>query len=149
MALKNKTMVYMTIIQDMILAVMITLTATALGPGFSGITAMEFLIGAAEAFSINIIAGIIIPVERLGREFAHLFHAKEGTVQFKFLCTFLINAIFVTIISLSMCLIHNGFAPDYFTLWISTYPLLHLVGLITSLVIESPVKAAACKLSSL
>jgi hypothetical protein len=52
---------------------------------------------------------------------------------------FIINAIYVTIVSFCMAIIGVGLGENLITVWWSTYPILHVVGLITSLVIEVPV----------
>ena len=54
----------------------------------------------------------------------------------------IVNAIYVTIISFSVALIHVGISQGLghtVRVWISTYFQLHLVGLITGLIIEKPV----------
>ena len=126
----------MVLLQDLVLAFVINSTATILGGGFTG-TGL-YLVGMFEAFSINYIAGLIIPVNRIGTGAADKLGLKEGTFPHKLVRVFVINAIFVTIISFTIALINCGPVPDIFSIWIKTYPILHLVGLITSLLIEKP-----------
>ena len=87
-------------------------------------------------------AAAIIPVGRIGKWFAEdICHTKPGTFAEMVTRNLIINAIYVTIVSFCMALIHVGFAENLFKVWISTYFQLHLVGLITSIVIEKPVAA--------
>ena len=126
----------MVLLQDLVLAFVINSSATILGGGFSG-TGL-FLVGMFQAFCINYIAGIIIPVEKIGRAVAGAIGLKDGTFFHKLVRIFIINAIFVTIISFSIALINVGPDGSVFSVWWSTYPILHLVGLVTSLLIEKP-----------
>ena len=127
----------MVLIQDIILAFVINSAATILNGGFT--TTGVYLVGMFMAFSINYIAGVIIPVEKIGRAVAGGIGLKEGKFPFKFVKVFIINAIFVTIISFTIALINVGAKPEVFGIWWSTYWILHLVGFITSLLIETPV----------
>ena len=126
----------MVLLQDLVLAFVINSTATILGGGFKG-TGL-YLVGMFEAFCINYIAGLIIPVNKLGTGAADKLGLKDGTFAHKLVRVFVINAIFVTIISFTIALINCGPVPNIFSIWIKTYPILHLVGLITSLLIEKP-----------
>ena len=51
----------------------------------------------------------------------------------------IINAIYVTIVSFCMALIGVGIGENLIPAWWSTYPILHVVGFITSLIIEKPI----------
>lgn len=126
----------MILIQDLVLAFVINSTATILGGGFreTGL----YLVGMFEAFSINYIAGLIIPVEKIGRAAASGIGLKDGSFPHKIVRIFVINAIFVTIISFTIALINCGPVPDIVSIWFQTYPILHLVGFVTSVLIENP-----------
>ncbi len=126
----------MILLQDLVLAFVINSTATILNGGFQ--TTDLYLIGMFEAFSINYIAGLFIPVEKIGRAAAGGIGLKDGTFLFKLVRVFIINAIFVTIISFTIALINCGPVPDLVSIWFRTYPVLHLVGFVTSLLIETP-----------
>lgn len=126
----------MILIQDLVLAFVINSAATILGGGFR--STGEYLVGMFMAFSINYIAGLIIPVEQIGRAAAGGIGLKDGTLPFKLVRIFIINAIFVTIISFTIALINLGPAPDLVRVWWRTYPILHLVGYLTSVFIEKP-----------
>ena len=67
---------------------------------------------------------------------ANALGLKEGTFLHKLVRVFVINAIYVTIISFTIALINCGPVPDIFSIWMKTYPVLHIVGLVTSLLIE-------------
>lgn len=129
------------LIQDSILAFVITTAATILAGGFTSTSA--YLVGMLEAFSINYIAGLIIPVEKIGCMVADAIGLKTGSPVDKLVKIFLSNAIFVTIISFTIALINEGLVPEIGRIWISTYPILHLVGLVTSILIDKPVKNLA------
>lgn len=129
------------LIQDIILAFVITTAATILGGGFTSTSA--YLVGMMEAFSINYIAGLFIPVERIGCTVANAIRLKKGSLPYKLVKIFLSNAIFVTIVSFTIALINVGPVPEIGKIWISTYPVLHLVGLITSILIDEQVKNLA------
>ncbi len=126
----------MILLQDLVLAFVINTTATILNGGFQ--TTDLYLIGMFEAFSINYIAGLFIPVEKIGRAVAGGIGLKDGSFLFKLVRVFIINAIFVTIISFTIALINCGPVPNIVSIWIKTYPVLHLVGFVTSLLIETP-----------
>ncbi|MBP3872415.1 MAG: DUF2798 domain-containing protein [Lachnospiraceae bacterium] len=126
----------MILIQDLVLAFVINSTATILGGGFKE-TGL-YLVGMFEAFSINYIAGLIIPVEKIGRAVAGGIGLRDGSFAHKLVRIFIINAIFVTIISFTIALINCGPVPNIFSIWIKTYPVLHVVGFVTSVLIENP-----------
>lgn len=124
------------LIQDLILAFVINSAATILGGGFTDTGV--YLVGMFMAFSINYVAGIIIPVERIGRAVAGGIGLKDGTLPYKLVRIFIINAIFVTIISFTIALINCGPVPNIVQIWLGTYPVLHIVGYVTSVLIEAP-----------
>lgn len=127
----------MILIQDLVLAFVINSTATVLNGGFKGTDV--YLVGMFMAFCINYAAGLIIPVEKLGSAVASGIRLKKGKLLHKLVRIFIINAIFVTIISFIIALINLGPVPELFKIWWSTYPVLHLVGYLTSVLIEKPV----------
>jgi hypothetical protein len=131
----------MVLLQDLILAFVINSSATILGGGFTD--TWRYLVGMFEAFSINYIAGLIIPVERIGGAVAKGVGLKEGSLPHKLVRVFVINAIFVTIISFTIALINCGPVEDLVSIWLTTYPVLHLVGYVTSLLIETPCRELA------
>ena len=124
------------LIQDLCLAFIINSAATILNGGFSDF--WTYFAGMFQAFSINYIAGLMIPVERIGSAVAGGLGLKTETFPHKLVRIFIINAIFVTIISFCIALINLGPAPEVFAAWWSTYPILHLVGLLSSLLLETP-----------
>lgn len=126
----------MVLIQDLVLAFVINSTATILSGGFQD--TWLYLVGMFEAFSINYIAGLIIPVDRIGRVVASGIGLKDGSFAHKLVRIFIINAIFVTIISFCIALINCGPDEAILSIWWKTYPILHLTGLITSVLIEKP-----------
>lgn len=132
-----------TVIQDVILAVVINTTAAILSGVFPGV--WLYLRGCVCAFSINILSGVLLPVERWGELFGTMV-VKSGKEPFNRIArVFLINAVYVTIISFSMALIQNGLIPGIVKIWFATYPALHLTGLITSLLTGPPIEAFAVR----
>lgn len=134
--MKGKQLQLMILIQDLVLAFVINSAATILGGGFT--QTGVYLCGMFMAFSINYVAGLIIPVERIGRTVAGGIGLKDGTLPHKLVRIFVINAIFVTIISFTIALINLGPVPELVGVWWKTYPILHLVGYLTSVFIEKP-----------
>ncbi len=132
----KKQVQMMILLQDLVLAFVINSTATILNGGF--VSTDLYLVGMFEAFSINYIAGLFIPVEKIGRAVAGGIGLKDGSYAHKLVRIFIINAIFVTIISFTIALINCGPVPDIFSIWFKTYPILHLVGFVTSVLIENP-----------
>lgn len=125
----------MVLLQDLCLAFIINSAATILNGGFT--TVGDYLIGMFMAFSINYIAGIIIPVNTCGNAIAHLFRCKEGSFIHKLIRIFVVNAIFVTIISFGIALINIGPKVEVFEIWWKTYWILHLVGFVSSVLLEN------------
>lgn len=126
----------MVLIQDIILAFIINSTATVLNGGFTD--TWLYLVGMFEAFAINYIAGMAIPVEKIGRALAGGIGLKEGSFLHKLVRIFVINAIFVTIVSFCIALINCGIVPELVSIWWKTYPFLHLVGFVASVLLEQP-----------
>lgn len=124
------------LLQDLILAFVINTTATILAGGFQEAT--SYLVGMFQAFCINYIAGLIIPVDAIGNIVANKIIIKRAPIAHKAVRLFVVNAIFVTIVSFTIALIHVGVTPQVVQVWITTYPVLHLVGYFTSLAIEAP-----------
>ena len=121
----------MVLLKDLVLAFVINSAATILNGGFTETDV--YLVGMFMAFSINYTAGIIIPVEKIGGIVTAL--GLRGFAN-KLVRIFIINAIYVTIISFTIALINCGPTPDILSIWIATYPVLHLVGFVTSVLIE-------------
>lgn len=126
----------MILLQDLVLAFVINSAATILNGGFT--ETGVYLVGMFMAFSINYVAGLIIPVDKIGRGIAGGIGLKNGSLAFKLVRIFIVNAIFVTIISFTIALINLGPIRGLLGIWWSTYPVLHLVGYVTSVLIEGP-----------
>ncbi len=125
------------IITNVCMALSINTTATFLA---GGDTLANWVRGCCCAFTINTVAAIIIPVGVIGKWFAEdICKQKPGTFMEMLARNFIINAIYVTIVSLCMAIIGVGIGSNLIPAWWSTYPILHVVGLITSLVIEIPI----------
>lgn len=140
----KKQIQMMVLLQNTILAFVINSAATILGGGF--VSPGMYLVGMFMAFSINYVAAIIIPVDRIGNFVAGAIGLKDGKLLHKLVRVFVVNAIFVTIISFTIALIMNGPVPNIFAIWWSTYPVLHLVGYVTSVLIEAGCADLACTL---
>lgn len=134
--MSRKQIELMVLLQDLCLAFVINSAATILNGGF--VDTPTFLVGMFEAFCINYIAGLAIPVAKIGAAVADSTGLKDGTLPHKLLRVFVINAIFVTIVSFTIALINCGPVPNILSIWIKTYPILHLVGYVTSVLIEGP-----------
>lgn len=127
------------VITNICMALSINTTATLLAGGdiLSG-----WVKGFCCAFTINTVAAVILPVGAIGKWFAEdLLKTKPGRFSEMLARNFIINAIYVTIVSLSMALINVGAGDEFLGAWWSSYPILHVVGLITGLIIEKPLKA--------
>lgn len=121
------------VIQDLMLAFVINSAATILNGGFTD--TWTYLVGMFMAFSINYVAGAALPAPKIGRAAADAF-LKDGTLLHRIVRVFVTNAIFVTIISFCIALINCGPVPNIVSIWIKTYPILHMVGFLTSLFTE-------------
>lgn len=127
------------ILTNVLMALSINTAATILA---GGDTLAGWVTGCCQAFTINTIAAAVIPVGKIGKWFAQdICKTIPGTFAEVVARNFIVNAIYVTIVSFSIALIHLGPSPDLIRVWLSTYFQLHLVGLITGIVIERPVAA--------
>ena len=127
------------VLTNVLMALSINTTAVLLagGDSFPG-----WVRGCCCAFTINTVAAAIIPVGVIGKWFAETVCKRTpGTFSEMLARNFIINAIYVTIISFCMALLGVGLCSELIPVWLSTYPILHLVGLATCLVIEKPVNA--------
>lgn len=125
------------IMTNVCMALSINTAATLLAGGdtFAG-----WVTGCCCAFTVNTVAAILIPVGRIGEWFAQgLLKARPGQALEFLARNFIINAIYVTIVSFCMALLHIGFVPGLLGIWMETYVQLHIVGFLTSLIIEKPV----------
>lgn len=126
------------ILTNVLMALSINTAATLLA---GGDTLSGWVQGCCCAFTVNTIAAVIIPAGKIGAWFSRkVCRTKETGFGEMLARNFIINAIYVTIVSFSMAVIHVGLGPGTFGAWISTYFQLHLVGLLTSLLIEKPVQ---------
>jgi hypothetical protein len=126
------------VLTNVLMALSINTTATYLS---GGDTVAGWVKGCALAFTINTVWAAILPMDRIGRWFAEsLLKFKTGSVGEFFARNFIVNAIYVTIISFTVALVNVGINGSLISVWFQTYPILHLVGLVTSLVIEKPVQ---------
>lgn len=125
------------VVTNVLMALSINTAATILADGD---TLSGWVQGCCCAFTVNTIAAIIIPVGKIGSWFSRkVCKTKETGIAEMLARNFIINAIYFTIVSFSMAMIHVGLNGSTFGVWMSTYFQLHLVGLVTSLVIEKPV----------
>lgn len=132
------------IITNICMALAINTAATILA---GGDTLAGWVTGCCQAFTINTVAAIIVPVGKIGRWFAEdVCKGKPGGIIEFLARNFIINAIYVTIVSFCIALIHMGFSKELISGWASTYVQLHIVGFVTSLIIEKPVTYLASKL---
>ncbi len=122
------------LLQDLVLAFVINTAATILNGGFAGVGL--YLIGMFQAFCINYVAGLILPTAKIGGAVAGGLGLKAGTLPHQLVRIFVINAIFVTIISFTIALINCGLESRVWYVWLDTYPALHIVGYLTSLLTE-------------
>ena len=125
------------VIINALMALSINTAATILAHGD---TLAGWVRGCCCAFTINTIAAIIIPVGVIGPWFSEkVCKQKKGTFLEMLARIFIVNAIYVTIVSFCNAIINVGVGSNLVAAWLSTYPILHLVGLITNLIIEIPV----------
>ena len=126
------------VITNVLMALSINTAATLLG---GGDTLSGWVQGCCCAFTINTVAAVILPMGRIGAWFARdVCRAKAGFPEM-LARNFIVNAIYVTIVSFCMALIHVGLNGSTVPAWLSTYFQLHIVGLVTGLIIEKPVAA--------
>ena len=129
------------VIINVCMALSINTTATILAGGNS---LSGWVRGCCCAFTINTVAAIILPMGLIGSWFAEkICKTKPGTFKEMLARNFIVNAIYVTIVSFCMAIINVGVGDSLISAWVSTYPILHIVGLITSIVIEKPVTTLA------
>ncbi|WP_049960332.1 hypothetical protein [Pseudobutyrivibrio sp. LB2011] len=129
------------VIINVCMALSINTTATILAGGDS---LAGWVRGCCCAFTINTVAAVILPMGMIGSWFAEkVCNQKPGTFLEMLARNFIVNAIYVTIVSFCMAIINVGVGDSLIAVWFSTYPILHIVGLITSLVIEKPVTKLA------
>ena len=132
------------VITNICMALSINTTATILA---GGDTLAGWVTGCCLAFTFNTVAAIIIPVGKIGKWFAEdICKSKPGQVVEFLARNFIINAIYVTIVSFCVAMVHVGVGSGLIPVWLSTYVQLHLVGYITSLVIEKPILWLTSKL---
>lgn len=125
------------IITNIGMALSINTAATILAGGDS---LAGWVTGCCCAFTINTIAAILIPVGKIGKWFAESICKSSPGKWVEFIArNFIINAIYVTIVSFCMALIHVGIGSALIGTWLATYFQLHIVGFITSLIIEKSV----------
>ncbi len=127
------------VITNVCMALSINTAATILTGGDS---LAGWFRGCCCAFSINTVAAIILPMGRIGKWFAvDTLKRQPGTFGEMLARNFIVNAIYVTIISFCMALINVGAGSGLIPAWLSTYVQLHIVGLVTGMIIEKPVLA--------
>jgi len=125
------------VLTNVLMALSINTTATLLA---GGDTLAGWVRGCCCSFTINTVIAAILPMGLIGCWFAEgVCKTKKGTFLEMLARNFIVNAIFVTIISFCMAVINVGIGNSLISAWFSTYPMLHVVGLVTSLVIEKPV----------
>ncbi len=125
------------VLTNVCMALSINTTATILA---GGDTLAGWVRGCCCAFTINTVAAGILPMGLIGTWFSEtVCKTKKGSFLEMLARNFIVNAIYVTIVSFCMAIINVGVGSDLVGAWFSTYPILHLVGLITSLVIEIPI----------
>ena len=128
------------VVINALMALSINTAATILAGGDS---LSGWVRGCCCAFTINTIAAVIVPVGIIGSCFSEkICKQKKGTFPEMLARIFLVNAIYVTIVSFCNAIINVGVGSSLVAAWWSTYPKLHLVGLITNLIIEIPVTKA-------
>lgn len=125
------------IVTNVCMALSINTMATILAGGdtFAG-----WVVGCCCAFTINTVAAVLLPMARLGSWFSgKICKSSPGRWQEVLSRNFIINAVYVTIVSFGMALIHVGVCAQTIPVWLSTYVQLHITGLATALLIEKPV----------
>lgn len=135
----NETFFRWNVATNVLMALSINTAATVLG---GGDTLSGWVRGCCCAFTVNTIAAVILPVGRIGAWFSQkVCHTKEAGFPEMLARNFIVNAIYVTIVSFSMAVIHTGLGAHTIGVWLSTYFHLFFAGLVTSLIIEKPVAA--------
>lgn len=130
----NQQFLRRNVVTNVLMALSINTASTILGGGSS---LQEWIRGCMCAFTINTVASVIVPVDRIGKWFAqNVCHTRPGRFAEMFSRNVIVNIIYVTIISFCMAMINVGIDANTVRVWAATYIHLYVVGLITSLVIE-------------
>ncbi len=124
----------------MILVLSLTMAIVVQVLTVGNVSFMPSVIMVAETFSINFIASLVIPANRLGDIFAKKIQAKENTFWFLAISNFIVCAIYVTIVSFAMTVINVGISPELIPSWLSIYPIVFTIGYFISLAV-TPVAA--------
>lgn len=109
---------------------------------------VPILISILQAFVINFIASLIIPANMLGDKFAKKCNAKENSFYFIALSNLIVCLIYVTIVSFGMTVINVGFNGNLLPAWLSTYPILLIIGYVISLLFTPIAVGIATKIAS-
>lgn len=131
------------VITNLCIALSVNTAATLLA---GGDTISGWIIRCCMAFAINTVEAIIIPAGRIAKWFAEDICKSQPGKPVEFVArNFMINAIYVTSVSFCISLIRVGIRPEVVSIWWRTYPVLHVVGFITSMIIDKPVMYIALK----
>lgn len=137
--MRNETFLRWNVITNVLMALSINTAATILSGGDS---LSNWVQGCCCAFTVNTVAAVAIPVGKIGAWFSRKICRTRDRGFLEMLSrNFIINAIYVTIVSFSMAVIHAGLGRHTFGVWFATYVQLFFTGFVTSLIIEKPVAA--------
>lgn len=142
---------YFGMIMSTIVMLILGLCMSVIGPLCSSvpITLMTVFTGWANAFLINTIAAIVLPVSDWGFAFAvKTCKAEPGSMKFTLLSGVVMAVVYVTIISLGVTLINVGPVPVFFMAWISTYPIMLICGYVISVLATLIAQPIAAKITS-
>ena len=139
---------YFGIVASTIIMLIVTSCMTMISLFCSGasFTLVAFFTGWANAFLINMLAAIFLPVNDWGYAFAvKLCKATPGSAKFTLLNTFVLNGVFATIITLGATAINVGMTSIFFKSWIELYPTLIVCGYVLTLIASSIAQPIAAK----
>lgn len=139
---------YFGVVASTIVMLIVTSCMTIISLFCSGtpFTLVSFFTGWANAFLINMLAAIILPVNDWGYAFAvKLCKAKPGSMKFTLLNAFVLNGVFATVITLGATAISVGLTSGFFKAWISLYPILIACGYVLTLIASSIAQPIAAR----
>lgn len=121
--------IFFSLIVSLALSVIMTYVNTG------SLSLMPILVTFLEAFLISYIAALIIPVNKIGGNFAGRFKAEPNTLKYNLLSNLPITVILVLILSFTLTAINVGFNEVFLMAWISGIPVSGIAVYLVSILI--------------
>lgn len=84
---------------------------------------MPIIVTFFESFIISYVVSMIIPVSKIGANFAKYFGAEENTLKSNLLSNLPTTAILVLILSVTLTALNIGFNENFIVAWASSIPI--------------------------